>query len=177
MFLAGAGCGVLIGWAAPGLSAVDWRPIVPPLEQARLVIRTDAKGNGRFGAPRSGHRFHRGVDIEAPLGSPVRAIRSGTVIEIGSHRGLGRFIELEHRHQLDSLYAHLDTVAVSVGERVRQGQVIATVGKTGNARHPWITPHLHLEVHQGGSPIDPATLGLAFVEPAQESRDTHADGG
>jgi len=99
------------------------------------------------------------------------------VVEIGQHRGLGRFVELEHRHNLSSLYAHLQAVHVQVGERVRQGQAIATVGKSGNARHPWIAPHLHLEVHRNTSPIDPTMLGLTFVEPHPDLDEIQADGG
>ena len=159
------GCGLLI--AAYELPYFNWRVVVPPVDARPLRIRQDAKGNGRFFAPRSGRRRHRGIDLVADLNSPVRAIRSGTVVQVGEHRGLGRFVELEHPHHMGSLYAHLKDVSVRVGERVRQGAVIATVGKTGNARHPWITPHLHLEVWRAGNPIDPRSLGLAVLDPAR----------
>ena len=169
--MAGLALGVAVGWVGQWLVYVDWHPIVEPLDQEQLVVRADGKGDGSFGAPRSGNRRHRGVDIEAPLGSPVRAIRSGVVIESGKHRGLGRYLELEHRHSLRSLYGHLATVSVDVGERVRQGQVIATVGKTGNAKHPLITPHLHLEMVRDGKPIDPTTfLGLPKADRSSPSR-------
>jgi murein DD-endopeptidase MepM/ murein hydrolase activator NlpD len=105
----------------------------------------------------------------------VRAIRSGRVVQVGLHRGLGRFVELEHREQLHSLYAHLREVSVEPGTRVRQGEVIGTVGKTGNARHLWITPHVHLEVLQEGKPIDPQTLGLQVVDPSTLPHPTLAD--
>ena len=154
----------VIAWAQGRLS-FDWRAIAPPLDGKPLVIRADAKGDGRFGAPRSGHRVHQGVDLEAPIGSPVRAIWSGRVVKAGRHRGMGRFIELEHRHHFHSLYGHLETIKVRLGQRVRQGQIIATVGKSGNAHSPLIKSHLHLEVHRKGEPIDPGTLGLAFVRP------------
>jgi murein DD-endopeptidase MepM/ murein hydrolase activator NlpD len=166
------------------LPYVNWHPIVPPLDQVPLAIRQDAKGDGRFLAPRSGGRRHRGVDVAAPLGSPVRAVRSGTVLETGLHRGLGRFVVIEHRSALRSLYAHLHEIQVDAGARVRQGEIVGTVGKTGNAKHPWITPHLHLEVTRRGKPLDPRQLGLALAEPsagaaqeAESSRPAHADGG
>ncbi len=171
-FLAGA----TMVWAAQELVFVDWRPVAEPLQQTSLVIRQDAKGDGRFGAPRSGHRRHRGVDIEAPIGTPVRVIRSGTVVETGEHRGLGLFVGVEHKHHLRSLYAHLQAVQVRVGTRLRQGQIIGTVGKTGNARHRWVTPHLHLEVERDNMPIDPAALGLTLVEPT-DRRSYGDDGG
>ena len=146
------------------LPYVNWHPVASPLEASSVIIRQDAKGDGRFLAPRSGGRRHRGIDLVADLHSPVRAIRSGTVVQVGVHRGLGRFVELEHRQHLRSIYAHLDEVLVEAGARVRQGTQIGTVGKTGNARHRWITPHLHLEVVKDGEPIDPQSLGLPIAE-------------
>ncbi|MBI3087518.1 MAG: M23 family metallopeptidase [Candidatus Omnitrophica bacterium] len=176
-FLVGLTCGTALGSALLWLCYVDWYPVFAPLAQEPLVIRADAKGDGRFGAPRSGNRRHQGVDIQAPLGSPVRAIRSGRVMAVGRHRGLGRYLQVEHAGGLRSLYAHLDEMQVDVGARVRQGQAIGTVGKTGNARHPWIAPHLHLEVTRDGSVIDPQTLGLALVGPTERVSDADASGG
>ena len=165
--------GVWIGLAvAAGLAAafelpyVNWRAAVPPIDEQPMVVRHDAKGSGQFLAPRSGRRRHRGIDLVAPLHSPVRAIRSGRVIRVGVHRGLGRYVELEHRRQLRSLYAHLSEARVEPGARVRQGDIIGLVGKTGNARHRWITPHLHLEVVRAGEPMDPQTLGLHVTDPS-----------
>ena len=155
--------------AAVELPYVNWAPVVPPVDERPVRIREDAKGDGRFLSPRSGHRRHRGIDLVAPLNSPVRAIRSGAVVQVGVHRGLGRFVELEHRHHLHSLYAHLSTVTVQPGRRVRQGDIIGTVGKTGNARHAWITPHVHLEVLKDGEPVNPQLLGLHAVEPSSLS--------
>ena len=176
VFVVGVGLGAALGWGLPQLIIIDWHQAVPPLDEP-LVIRADAKGDGRFDAPRSGNRRHHGVDLEAPLGSPVRAIRGGLVIASGKHRGLGRYIEVEHANRLRSLYGHLDALLVPAGARVRQGDVIGTVGKTGNARHPLITPHVHLEVRRDGSPIDPATLGLALIAPSTPSEHADADGG
>ena len=177
--------GIMVGCAAATAvfqwPYINWRPVVPPVDARPLRIRHDAKGDGRFLSPRSGHRRHRGVDLSAPLDSPVRAIRSGTVVQVGFHRGLGRFVELEHRKELHSLYAHLNTVSVEPGARVRQGAAIGTVGKTGNARHRWITPHVHLEIVQEGEPIDPRTLGLEVADPltqvANEPGESDARGG
>jgi len=172
--------GFLIGagslWAGQTFFFANWLPSVVPLEQEALLIRHDAKGSGSFGAPRSGNRRHRGVDLQAPVGTAVRAVRSGHVLEIGRHKGLGLFVALEHGHDVRSVYAHLQQTHVDVGQRVRQGQVIGAVGKTGNARHPSITPHLHFEVLRSGEPVDPASLGLVFVDPIHLSRrQTHVD--
>ena len=160
--------GVLMGIAATAvvvaLPDVNWQSIAAPVDTRPLTIRHDGRGDGRFGAPRSGGRRHVGVDLVAPLGSPVRAIQRGVVIQVGAHRGLGNFVEVEHRKQLHSLYSHLDEVQVVLGQRVRQGQVIGTVGKTGNAKSPEITPHLHFEVLRQTKPFDPRTLGLRAVD-------------
>ena len=157
---------------------INWRVIVPPIDAEPLIVRQDAKGDGHFGAPRSGRRHHRGVDLLAPLGTPVRAIQSGRVIQVGIHRGLGHFVELSHRRDLTSLYAHLATTNVRQGDRVTQGHVIGTVGKTGNARHPWISPHVHVEVASHGEVIDPATLGLrVLASTAVTEQQTNGRGG
>jgi murein DD-endopeptidase MepM/ murein hydrolase activator NlpD len=171
-FWLGTAIGLGAAAAIGELPYVNWAPVGPPVDGQPLLVRQDAKGDGRFGAPRSGRRMHRGVDLAAPLESPVRAIRSGRVAEVGSHRGLGRFVVLEHRGGLSSLYGHLAAASVEAGARVRQGQQIGTVGKTGNARHPWITPHVHLEIARDGEPVDPAALGLEVVVAAtQETQD------
>ena len=174
--------GMLVGAALGSVGAHqlvtrDWKSIAAPLETSPMLIREDAKGSGHFGAPRNGERRHKGLDLVAPVGSPVRAIRGGLVIATGAHRGLGRYLILEHRGGMRSLYAHLEDVKVGVGGRIRQGQVIATVGKTGNAKSSVITPHLHLEVARDGKLLDPETLGLALVDSPDASDQLTAEGG
>ena len=177
-FLWGAVSGAVIGWAVTTAPYLNWWPAAAPLDQPHLVVRSDGKGSGEFGAPRSGRRRHHGVDLEAPIGTPVRAIRSGVVVETGTHRGLGRYVEVEHGRELRSLYGHLQAIDVQVGQRVRQAQLIGTVGKTGNARSPIIKPHLHIEILRGDTPVDPERFGLTLVrvEAPTESHDD-ADGG
>jgi murein DD-endopeptidase MepM/ murein hydrolase activator NlpD len=161
---------------------VNWRPVAAPLDTDPLVIRRDAKGDGRFLSPRSGNRKHRGVDLAAPLNTPVRAIRSGRIATVGTHRGLGKFIDVEHGGSLTSRYAHLSDTTVRAGQRVRQGEQIGMVGKTGNARHRWITPHLHIEILDRGTPVDPQALGLRIADLGgpdlnHTAVDADADGG
>jgi murein DD-endopeptidase MepM/ murein hydrolase activator NlpD len=175
-------------WAAAGLAAAllaavavelsygNWRPVVSPLPNHPLLVRADAKGDGAFGAPRSGGRRHRGVDLAAPLQTPVAAVRSGRVVEARADPGLGRYVVIAHRAGWQSLYAHLEEVRVREGQRVRQGEVLGIVGKTGNARHEQIMPHLHLEIVQGGAPVDPQRLGLA-VASADVALSAHAGQG
>lgn len=169
--------GMGLSWSAQHLAQLNWQSVHAPVDEHPLVIRHDGKGDGHFGAPRSGNLSHRGVDIEAPLGSAVHAIRSGRVITTGRHRGRGLYVELDHGRGLRSLYAHLHSLDVKTGERVAQGQPVGAVGKTGNARHHAITPHLHLEVSRQGTLIDPASLGLVFVDREEDVSDDIAVGG
>ena len=100
--------------------------------------------------PRWG-RMHRGIDLGAPVGSAIRAIRGGTVIFAGWQGGYGQTTLIDHGNGVVSLYAHQSRFAVSQGARVSQGQVIGYVGMTGSTTGP----HLHLETRVGGSAVNP----------------------
>jgi murein DD-endopeptidase MepM/ murein hydrolase activator NlpD len=104
----------------------------------------------RFGL--RGRRPHEGIDIAAPEGTRVLAAAAGTVIYAGSGvRGYGNLILLRHPGGLVTVYAHNRANLVQEKEAVRAGQVIAEVGRTGNAS----ACHLHFEVRRGESPEDP----------------------
>jgi len=108
----------------------------------------------RFGelAPELRRGPHTGVDIAAPMGAPVRATAAGSVLLVGyEEEGYGLYVVIEHGGGLATLYAHLQTVSVRRGDRVRQGQVIGQLGSSGKSTGP----HLHYEVRLHGRPIDP----------------------
>lgn len=100
-------------------------------------------------------RMHNGVDYGAATGTPIRAAKAGTVVKAGPNGGFGNFVLLGHGTSggtyVTTGYAHMSRVAVSVGQRVEQGQVIGYVGSTGLST----TPHLHLEVRLDGVPVNP----------------------
>jgi murein DD-endopeptidase MepM/ murein hydrolase activator NlpD len=98
--------------------------------------------------------LHRGVDLDVPSGTPVHAMSEARVRFAGVMSGFGNVVWLDHGGGLLTVYAHLSTIQVSEGERVRGGQVIGLSGATGNAT----SPHLHFEVWRWGREVDPVPL-------------------
>ena len=148
------------------LSYFDRCSVVAPVDTEPLVILSHPKRDGQFRSPRRVDHDHSGIDFVAPLESPVRAVRNGKVVQVGSHPNRGLFIDLDHGDRLMSRYAHLRETNVEKGARVRQGAVIGRVGKTGKAEDPSIEPYLHFEVRRDDKPIDPLSLGLVVGVPA-----------
>ena len=98
-----------------------------------------------------GTGVHTGVDIAAPMGTPIRACKAGRVVIAGWQGGYGNAVVLDHGGGMGTLYGHQSSMAVSVGQTVASGQVIGYVGSTGNSTGP----HLHFEVRIGGTPVNP----------------------
>jgi murein DD-endopeptidase MepM/ murein hydrolase activator NlpD len=95
--------------------------------------------------------FHSGVDLAAPLGTPIKASDSGKVIFTGWYGGYGKVVIVDHGKDFSTLYAHLGSTATSAGKTVSQGQVIGYEGRTGYSTGP----HLHFEVRKSGRPQNP----------------------
>ena len=95
--------------------------------------------------------LHAGIDIAAAIGTPIKAPAAGEVIYDGWLRGYGRVVVLNHGRGFSTLYAHLSASLVKEGQEVKNGAVIARVGKTGNVTGP----HLHFEVRVYGTPDNP----------------------
>ena len=105
---------------------------------------------------------HDGVDISAPEGVAVLAVRSGTVAETGWDESDGNYVLLDHGDGLTTLYGCLSVVSVEAGDTVVQGDVLGTVGQTGAATGP----HLHLEAAQDGVLYDPLSWFPVLPETA-----------
>lgn len=103
----------------------------------------------KFGRRRMG--WHRGIDIQADLGTPVVASAGGMVVNSGFETRYGRVVKIEHLNGFMTVYAHNDVNMVDVGERVMAGQFIAAVGRTGRAT----SHHVHFEIRQAGLAYNP----------------------
>jgi len=139
------------------LCFMDRRYFICPINYGGgFIVRSDARGDGLFGSQRSGKRTHQGIDLFADLGTPVLAARSGIVLQAKSNRGMGNYVIIRHSPSLTTVYGHLSRIDVARGQFIRQGHIIGSVGKTGNANYRDMQPHLHFEIRKGGSPQDPA---------------------
>lgn len=106
----------------------------------------------RFGESSLYQPFHAGIDIADQLETPVVSLMSGKVRKVASITwGYGTYVVIDHGNNITTIYAHLHTVAVRVGDIVQTGQLIGSQGSTG-----WSTgTHLHFEVRIFGVPVDP----------------------
>ena len=138
------------------LNFIDKAYFVCPIDYEKgIIIRRDERGSGDFNASRSGDRRHKGIDLYAQIGTAVKAVRFAWVQEVGFHKKLGNYVELRHLNNLTTIYGHLHRIAVKSGHWVAQDRIIGHVGKTGNASHPKIQPHLHFEIRRDNIPMDP----------------------
>ncbi|MEF9921835.1 MAG: peptidoglycan DD-metalloendopeptidase family protein [Anaerovoracaceae bacterium] len=134
---------------------------------SKIVLKGTKKlppkeGTGSFIVPVSGYtltsnfgyrwgRLHEGVDLACGTGTTIRASDGGTVSFAGWYYGYGYMVEISHGGGIVTRYGHCNTLDVSSGDKVYQGQKIAEVGNTGNS----YGSHCHFEVRKNGSPVDP----------------------
>ena len=120
-----------LGWPADGLitSGFGWR--THPILNRRI--------------------FHNGIDLDSPYGTPIRAAGDGRVILAQTWSGFGNTVVIQHGGDVTSIYGHMSRFGTSVGNDVREGNVIGYVGCTGLCTGP----HLHFEVREDGVPVDP----------------------
>jgi murein DD-endopeptidase MepM/ murein hydrolase activator NlpD len=136
-----------LAWPIQGSITQPFGPSTLSFEPARTV------GSVTFA------HFHTGLDITAPLGTPVHAAAAGLISFAGAQAdaagqlvGYGNYVVINHPSGCTTLYGHLSARSVEVGDQVAQGQVIGEEGSTGSSTGP----HLHFEVRVDGQPVDPA---------------------
>lgn len=136
---------------APGapLRATDTTAIPRhwPLDEPGYLTR------GQVGAG-AADESHPGVDVAVPVGSVVRAAAAGTVAESGLDPQYGNFVLIQHANDYQTMYGHLSRILTQTGAVVTAGQVIGLSGNTGRSS----APHLHFEIRQRGTSLDPLTL-------------------
>lgn len=135
----GLGVGSDLSIDAPNL----W-PVIGPIRSSFGQREDPVTGNGEG-------EFHTGVDISAPMGTPIRATADGMVKSAQMENGYGREVILDHGHGLETCYAHMSGFAVMEGQTVVRGQVIGYVGMSGRTTGA----HLHYEVRIHNTPVNP----------------------
>lgn len=100
--------------------------------------------------------FHHGIDMAAIKGTAVKTVRAGTVVEAAFQAGYGNTVVIKHTETIKTRYAHLHAIRVHVGQKIKQGIVVGTVGETGFIRKKGKDgSHLHFEVYESGKRINP----------------------
>jgi murein DD-endopeptidase MepM/ murein hydrolase activator NlpD len=156
--------------------ALAHAPSISPLKDSfvptdRFGYRTNrfTRQPGHEGTGGNDRQFHAGLDLAAPVGTPIHATADGTVHFAGRVPAkqnpraamYGNFVVIDHGNGVRTVYGHCDQLDVEAGEEVRRGQLVAWVGNTGRSTGP----HLHYEVVVNGRPMDPEMFVLDVTIP------------
>ncbi|HEV2646142.1 MAG TPA: M23 family metallopeptidase [Acidobacteriaceae bacterium] len=133
-----------MGAVEASIDAPTLWPVTGPIRSSFGQREDPITGNGEG-------EFHTGLDISAPIGTPIRAAADGTVKSAAMVNGYGREVVLDHGHGMETCYAHMSAFAVMAGETVVRGQVIGYVGVSGRTTGA----HLHYEVRIHNTPVNP----------------------
>lgn len=133
--------------SAPAATSQVGIPSQMPLTSSTLTSSYGMRTHPILG----GRRKHDGIDLAAPVGTPVFATADGVVSRADRFSSYGLFIQIEHGAELETRFAHLSRLAVAAGEHVSKGDVIGYVGTTGRSTGP----HLHYEIRVDGVPVNP----------------------
>jgi murein DD-endopeptidase MepM/ murein hydrolase activator NlpD len=126
------------------IDAPNLWPIIGPIRSSFGQREDPVTGNGEG-------EFHTGIDISAPIGTPIRATADGVVKSAAMESGYGREVIIDHGNNLETCYAHMSGFAVMAGQTVVRGQVIGYVGVSGRTTGA----HLHYEVRIHNTPVNP----------------------
>lgn len=109
-------------------------------------------------------KMHNGIDLTAPVGTPVYATGGGKIVSAGySSGGYGKKVIIDHGYGYKTLYAHLDKVSVKVGQKISRGEIIGEVGNTGRST----APHLHYEVRKNDKTENPINYYYTDLTPEE----------
>lgn len=134
-----------------------------PLKFGRLSSRYNL--NRRIAYYGYKRRPHKGTDFAAPIGTPILATANGTVIESARRGGNGNYVKIRHNATYETQYLHMQRRKVKVGQFVKQGDVIGTIGMTGNTGGP----HVCYRFWKNGSQVDPFKQKLPEAKPISEA--------
>ena len=137
-------------------------PMILPIENItypQVGASTGRKMNPFYKA----YVYHEGLDLIVARGTPVLAAADGTVVSASSNKSTGNTVRISHSGGYETVYAHLESMNVRAGQRVRAGARVGAVGMSGQA----FAPHLHYEVRKDGSGMDPVGFFFASVSPAE----------
>ncbi len=125
-----------------------------PYSMPVTVSHRFTSGFGTRRDPKTGgRRAHNGIDLAGPRGTHIKSTAEGVVVFAGRQSGFGKMIKIRHEFGFETLYAHLNKIHVSVGDRVSRGDHIGDMGTTGRSTGV----HLHYEIRIGGKPVNPMT--------------------
>ncbi len=130
-----------------------------PVQFSRISSRYNLKRRIAYYGYRV--RPHKGTDFAAPIGTPIRATASGTITKSSYTRSNGRYVKIKHNATYSTQYLHMDKRAVKVGQFVKQGDYIGTVGMTGNTSGP----HVCYRFWKNGKQVDPLKQKLPEAKP------------
>ena len=149
--------------AAASAGGAPWSTASPPpiVDGKACPVGTPNGFIDSWGFPRSGGRSHEGVDMFAPMGTPLYAVADGTIWRVYNNSLGGLAINLIDEAGAMYYYAHMSAAHVESGQKVSSGQIIGAVGDSGNARGT--PPHVHWQVHPGNaSPVNPYPLAQSL---------------
>jgi hypothetical protein len=133
-----------MGGSDLSIDAPNLWPVMGPIRSSFGQREDPVTGNGEG-------EFHTGIDISAPIGTPIRATADGVVKSAAMESGYGREVIIDHGHNLETCYAHMSGFAVMAGQTVVRGQVIGYVGMSGRTTGA----HVHYEVRIHNAPVNP----------------------
>lgn len=141
-------------------------PSIKPVKET--LLKKDVKFLSGFGMRihpiHKIRKFHKGIDFTAPKGTAIQATGNGVVVSVNKvGKGYGKHVLIDHGYGYKTLYAHMSSIEIKPGQKVKKGQQIGKVGNTGSSTGA----HLHYEVWQNGKAINPVDFVLDGLTPEE----------